>query len=126
MLDKEKDKEGLTVLGRTLKEIEAGLERAFEEFLQEYPDISREEAQKAWKAAGAPSRVEPGVAPRDLLCSRTCQCSCGYCSMVPLGAHSLPSLIQTSTKIIYVVVFAIVLIMSVTKLCRVENLGACE
>ena len=59
MLDKEKDKEGLTVLGRTLKEIEAGLERAFEEFLQEYPDISREEAQKAWKAAGAPSRVEP-------------------------------------------------------------------
>ena len=59
MLDKEKDKEDLTVLGRTLKEIEAGLERAFEEFLQEYPDISREEAQKAWKAAGAPSRVEP-------------------------------------------------------------------
>ena len=59
MLDKEKDKEGLTVLGRTLKEIEAGLERAFEEFLQEYPDISKEEAQKAWKAAGAPSRVEP-------------------------------------------------------------------
>ena len=98
MLDKEKDKEGLTVLGRTLKEIEAGLERAFEEFLQEYPDISREEAQKAWKAAGAPSRVEPWRRTTVSSAVGTCQCSCGYCSMVPLGAHSLPSLIQTSSR----------------------------